>query len=151
MKRFFAIVLGLGLAFVLAACSLAESGSDSSHSSPEGEGVVSGEDGYHRITAEEAKEMIDAGDVTIVDVRTSGEYAQAHLPGAVNVPNENIGTEQPEALPNLEDAVIVYCRTGVRSRQAADKLTAMGYTQVYDMGGIVDWSYDTVSEPADDR
>lgn len=101
---------------------------------------------YHKITAEEAKEMIDSGGVTVVDVRTEAEYTAEHIPDAVLVPNEEIGSEQPQALPDLEAVLLVYCRTGVRSKQASDKLVEIGYQNVYDFGGIADWPYDTVTE-----
>lgn len=104
------------------------------------------EQAYHKITAEEAKQMMDEGGVTVVDVRTEAEYKEGHIPGAVLVPNETIGSEPPEALPELDAVLLVHCRTGVRSKQAADKLVEMGYTQVYDFGGIRDWPYDIVTE-----
>lgn len=104
------------------------------------------EQAYHKITAEEAKQMMDEGGVTVVDVRTEAEYKEGHIPGAVLVPNETIGSEPPEALPELDAVLLVHCRTGVRSKQAADKLVGMGYTQVYDFGGIRDWPYDIVTE-----
>lgn len=100
---------------------------------------------YHKIDAEEAKMMIEDSDVIIVDVRRPEEYEAGHVPGAVNIPNESISDVQPDALPELDTPLIVYCRTGVRSRQASDKLQAIGYTGIYDMGGIVDWPYDTVT------
>lgn len=101
--------------------------------------------GYTVIKAEEAKKMMDAGDVIIVDVRTDAEYAEKHIPDAINIPVESINTEKPEQLPDLNKKVLVYCRTGIRAAAASKKLVAIGYTQVYDMGGIVDWPYDTVA------
>lgn len=108
------------------------------------------EGAYHKIDAEEGKRMMDAGGVIVVDVRTPSEYAEGHIPGAVNVPNEDIGSQQPDGLEDLDATLIVYCRTGVRSKQAADKLVELGYQSVYDMGGIVDWPYDTVSGDGDE-
>lgn len=125
--------------FLLAACA---SGTPS-------ESDASGGTGYHKITAGQAKEKIDAGGVTVVDVRTKEEYAAGHIPGAVLVPNESIAGEPPAALPDKDAVLLVHCRTGVRSKQAADKLAAMGYTQVYDFGGIVDWTYPTESGAAE--
>lgn len=101
---------------------------------------------YHKITAEQAKEMIDKDDVTIVDVRTKEEYAEKHIPGAVLLPNESIGEEPPAELPDKDAVLLVHCRTGVRSKEASDKLVALGYTKVYDFGGIADWPYETESE-----
>lgn len=121
--------LAMGCTLLLAACGGAPS---------------SGESGaYHKITAEDAKKMLDEGSATVVDVRTAEEYAENHIPGAVLVPNESIGDEAPEALPDKDAVLLVHCRTGVRSKQASDKLVKLGYTRVYDFGGIVDWPYDT--------
>ncbi len=97
---------------------------------------------YDTITPEEAKAKMDAGNVTIVDVRTQAEYEQGYIPGAILVPNETIGDALPEALPDQESVLLVYCRSGRRSKQAAEKLVALGYQTVYDFGGIVDWPYD---------
>jgi len=102
--------------------------------------------GFTTISAEEAKKMIDAGNVTIVDVRTIMEYREQHIPGSVLVPNESIGTEAPAELPDKDAVLLVHCRSGVRSKEACTKLAALGYTQVYDFGGIIDWPYETVSE-----
>ena len=110
--------------------------------SPSSSGVPAA---YRKITAEEAKRMIDAGGVTVVDVRRADEYAQSHIPGALLVPNEEIGANAPEALPDKDAVLLVHCRSGVRSRQAADKLLALGYQNVHDFGGIADWPYETVS------
>lgn len=108
-------------------------------------GCSSSDSAYHKISAEEAKKKIEAGGVTIVDVRTAEEYAEKHLAGAVLVPNEAIGAQPPSALPDLDATLLVYCRSGVRSKQASDKLVKLGYTHVYDFGGIIDWPYETVS------
>ena len=81
----------------------------------------------------------------MVDVRTPKEYADGHVPGALNIPNEDIGSARPSQLTGTDDKLIVYCRTGVRSKQASDKLVALGFTDVNDMGGIVDWPYGTVA------
>lgn len=103
-------------------------------------------DAYHKINADEAKAMIDEGGATIVDVRTEEEYNAAHIPNAILVPNESIGEAAPDALPDKDAVLLIHCRTGVRSKQASDKLVKLGYTKVYDFGGIADWPYETVSE-----
>lgn len=100
---------------------------------------------YHKITAEEAKKMMDEGNITVVDVRTKDEYVQKHIPGALILPNETIEEEAEEALPDKDAVLLVHCRTGVRSRQASNKLVGLGYKNVYDFGGIVDWTYETES------
>lgn len=133
--------LAAASALLLSACSCPFS----SGTKGKKEGAVS------KITAEEGKALMDAGGVTVVDVRRADEYESGHVPGAINIPNEGIGDSRPEALPDLDAALIVYCRTGVRSAEAAAKLAALGYTDISDMGGIVDWPYDTVtgSEPGE--
>ena len=99
---------------------------------------------YHKITAEEAKARMDSGDpVLVVDVRTPEEYADGHIPGAINVPNEGILDEMLVELSDKTAEILLYCRSGRRSSEAAHKLLAMGYTAVYDFGGIIDWPYET--------
>lgn len=100
--------------------------------------------GYHKISASKAKSMMEDGNVIIVDVRTLEEYNEGHIAGAILIPNESISSVQPSALPDKEAVILIYCRSGNRSKQAADKLVAMGYTKVYDFGGIIDWTYGTV-------
>lgn len=99
---------------------------------------------YRKIDANEAQAMMDAGNVTVIDVRTPQEYADAHIPGAINIPLESIGSEKPAELTDTDADLIVYCRSGVRSKQASDKLVALGYQHVNDMGGIIDWHGNTV-------
>lgn len=101
---------------------------------------------YHKITVQEAKEKIDAGDVTIVDVRTAEEYQESHIENAILIPNESIGSQKPEQLPDTEAVILVYCRSGRRSKEASEKLVELGYKNIYDFGGIIDWSYETVAE-----
>ena len=102
---------------------------------------------YTQISQDEAREMMarDDGHV-IVDVRRQDEYDAGHIPGAILVPNESIGTEPPEALPDLNQILLVYCRSGRRSKEAAQKLFDIGYTNVYEFGGITDWTGDVVTE-----
>lgn len=103
---------------------------------------------YHALSVQEAKALMDSGDtITIVDVRTQEEYETGHIPGALLIPNETISDQQPELLPDQSAVILVYCRSGNRSRQASGKLAAMGYTGVYDFGGIIDWPYETISGP----
>lgn len=102
--------------------------------------------GYRKITAEQAKARMEANeDAIVLDVRTKSEYEEKHIPGAILIPNETIIDKQPESLPDLNAEILIYCRTGNRSRQASEKFIAMGYTNVYDFGGIVDWPYETES------
>lgn len=102
---------------------------------------------YKKITAEEAKARIDSGDeIIILDVRTESEYHAGHIPNSVLIPNETIKDSMPELLPDLNAEILIYCRSGNRSAQAAKKLISIGYTNVYDFGGIIDWPYDTVTD-----
>jgi len=106
------------------------------------------EPSFQTITAGEAAEMMEKEeDYIIVDVRTYEEYSEGHIPGAVCIPNETIGQELPEELPDREQVILVYCRSGRRSRQAAEKLTALGYTRIYDFGGIQNWEGEITMEP----
>lgn len=109
-------------------------------------GAQPGQDGNgaRKISPEEAKEMMDNGGVTVVDVRSREEFDEGHIPEAVLVTNETIGSEAPEELPDKDAVLLIYCRSGRRSAQAAEKLSGLGYTNVYDFGGIIDWPYDTV-------
>ena len=101
---------------------------------------------YHKISTEEAYEMMSSQEVVVVDVRTREEYDGGHIENAVLVPNESIGSEMPETLPNKEATLLVYCRSGRRSKQAAEKLLELGYQNVYDFGGVIDWPYELVKE-----
>ena len=98
---------------------------------------------FQIITAEDAKKMMDEGNVTIVDVRRQDEYDAGHVKGAILVSNESIGSTAPEALPGKDAVLLVYCRTGIRAADASQKLADLGYTHVYDFGGIQDWPYET--------
>ncbi len=99
---------------------------------------------YKSITMDEAKEIFDANDGTgiIVDVRRSDEYAEGHIKGAINIPNEEIGTDEITDLPDKDQIIYVYCRSGNRSKQAAAKLVDLGYTNIIEIGGILDWTGD---------
>ena len=96
--------------------------------------------GWKSISQEIAKEMMaqDGGQI-IVDVRRQDEYDSGHIPGAVLIPNESIGTERPEELPDLDQIILIYCRSGNRSKQAAQKLADLGYRNIYEFGGINTW------------
>jgi len=100
--------------------------------------------GFSVISAQEAKTRMDKGGVIIVDVRTKSEYDSGHIPDAIVIPNETIGSTRPDQLPDLNAEIIVYCRSGARSRNASQKLAALGYTAIYDLGGIMSWPYEVV-------
>lgn len=96
-----------------------------------------------KITAEKAKEMIDSGGVTVLDVRNPNEFAMAHIEGAILLPVTQI-EKAPELIPDKSQTLLVHCKSGVRSAKASAALAEMGYTSVYDFGGIMDWPYETV-------
>ena len=98
---------------------------------------------YTQITQEEAKQMMEQDDGhVIVDVRRQDEYDEGHIPGAILIPNESIDGEPPKELPDQDQIILVYCRSGRRSKEASQKLADMGYSNVYEFGGIIDWTGD---------
>lgn len=100
--------------------------------------------GRHKIetiNANQAYEMMKTEDVTVVDVREENEYRSGHVPHALSIPLSTI-TKNNKNLPNQDEKLLVYCRSGVRSKQASKKFMSLGYKEVYDFGGILDWDYD---------
>jgi phage shock protein E len=100
---------------------------------------------YIKISAVEAKALIDSEEVIILDVRTREEFEESRIEGALLIPDYEIKELAEELLPDKEATILVYCRTGRRSELASRALIEMGYQYVYDFGGIVDWEYETVS------
>lgn len=95
---------------------------------------------YTQITMSEAVEMMESeSDYIILDVRRPDEFATGHIPNAINIPNESIGTDEISELPDKDQLILVYCRSGNRSKQASQKLVKLGYTNVVEFGGINDW------------
>ena len=131
MKRI--VPLMLTLAFVLTGCSSINT--DYSEDS---------ENSYRPISQEEAKEMMDQlADVVILDVREQDEFDSGHIPGAVLLPVGSITEDSAAAvIPETDTTVLVYCRSGNRSKTASDALVKLGYTQIYEFGGINTWPYD---------
>ena len=107
---------------------------------------VEQESSYRQIGMDEAIAMMEEkNDYIILDVRTPEEFAEKHIPDAINIPNETIGTEESPELPDKGQLILVYCRSGNRSKQASEKLVRLGYTNIVEFGGINDWSSETVS------
>ena len=99
---------------------------------------------YRQITMDEAvARMTEEKNYIILDVRTAAEYNERHIPGAINIPNEAIGTDAIPELPDKDQLILVYCRSGNRSKQASEKLVKLGYTNVVEFGGIIDWPGET--------
>ena len=95
---------------------------------------------YLNISPEEAKVLMDTQeDYVILDVRTQEEFDAGHIPGAILIPNTEIANRAEQELPDKDQLLLVYCRSGNRSKQAAGKLLRLGYTRVYEMGGFADW------------
>ena len=101
---------------------------------------------YRQITMDEAVTMMaqETGYI-ILDVRRPDEFAAGHIPNAINVPNESIGTDEIPELPNKDQLIMVYCRSGRRSKEASAKLVKLGYTNIVEFGGILDWKGETVT------
>ena len=98
---------------------------------------------YMNITAEEAKQIMDreAGYI-ILDTRTQAEYDEGHIPGAIVIPHDEITDRAEEELPHKDQLLLVYCRSGRRSKLAAEALVELGYTNIKEFGGIIDWPYE---------
>ena len=108
---------------------------------------VESEASYQQVSMDEAIAIMESeSDYMILDVRTTEEFADKHIPDAINIPNETIGTEDIPELPDKDQLILVYCRSGNRSKQASDKLVGLGYTNIVEFGGINDWPGETVSD-----
>lgn len=105
-----------------------------------------GEDAmYNQITAVEAKQIMDSeSDYIILDVREQDEYDEGHIPGAILIPYTEIEIRAEEELPDKDKKILVYCRSGRRSKIAALSLSALGYTNIWEFGGIIDWPYEII-------
>ena len=102
---------------------------------------------YRQINMNEAIAMMaEEADYVILDVRTPEEFAVGHIPDAINIPNEDIGTAQIPELPDKAQVIFVYCRSGNRSKQASEKLAALGYTNIVEFGGINSWPGEIVTD-----
>lgn len=132
MKKVIVILLTLFFMFAILSCAT------------EPETAAEGE--YKRISAEEAKEMMDEEDVIVIDVRTEEEFEEIRIEGALLIPDYEIEELAEEKLPDKGATILIYCRTGRRSEDASRALIEMGYTSVYDFGGIEDWEYDIIGE-----
>lgn len=116
-------------------CLLAACGSEPSEEN--------GGESFMRITAKEAKEMMESETgYVILDVRTQEEYDEGHIPGSVLIPDYEIKDRAQEQLKDKEQMIFVYCRSGRRSKNAAEELAGMGYENIWEFGGILDWPYE---------
>lgn len=102
---------------------------------------------FLNITVEEAKKLMDSEeDRIILDVRSREEYDQGHIPGAILIPDTEIEAKAADLLPDKEQLILVYCRSGRRSKLAAQSLADLGYTNIREFGGILDWPYEVVQD-----
>ena len=100
--------------------------------------------GYVNITAEQAKEIMDSQeDYIILDVRTRDEFDESRIPGAILIPHDEITEKAEDLLTDKDQLILVYCRSGRRSKLAAEALVELGYTNIKEFGGIIDWPYET--------
>ena len=99
---------------------------------------------YVNITAQEAKEIMDSREgYVILDTRTQEEYDERHIPGAILIPHDQIKEQAESFLTDKDQLILVYCRSGRRSKLASEDLVALGYTNIMEFGGIIDWPYET--------
>jgi len=161
MKKILPLLLLLALLLALAGCKSAaptppaapaaaepavETPAEPAAPGPAAETPTPKADTYRRISMQEAVEMMEKETgYVILDVRTRQEYDSGHIPGAILIPNETIGTDELPELPDKDQLILVYCRSGNRSKQASDKLVKLGYTNVVEFGGINSWPGEVVA------
>ena len=105
------------------------------------------ENSYEQITPEQAKSIMDTeSDYIIIDARTDEEFAEGHIKGAILIPEYEIADRAEKELKDKDALILVYCRSGRRSKIASEELVKLGYTNVKEFGGIIDWPYETVTE-----
>ena len=127
-KRFILMILAMAFPFAIAGCS-------------SGGGALS----YEQINGAEAKALMDReSGYIIIDARTQSEYDEGHIPGAILIPEYEIAQRAESELPDKNQLILVYCRSGRRSKIAAEELVKLGYTNVKEFGGIIDWEYEIV-------
>lgn len=133
------VMLILIMLIVLMGCGENNSDGNAAEQAKESEAMAT----YVNITPEEAKKIMDSEEgYVILDVRTQEEYDEKHIPGAVLLPNTEIDAKAEDVLTDKGQQILVYCRSGRRSKQAAEALVKLGYTNVKEFGGIIDWPYE---------
>ena len=137
MKKIVPVTIALMATALIAALTIAGCGPSVS-SAPSASSTS-----YEQISAQQAKELMDADDsLVILDVRTQQEYDQTHIPGAILLPLDQVEERAQTVLPHKDQLILVYCRSGNRSKQASELLAAQGYVNVKEFGGINDWPFD---------
>ena len=132
------ILLTIFLSFILVGCSNKDSITNTEENSSHT---------YQQISMAEAADYMSNHDgYVLLDVRTVEEFHEKHIPNAINVPNETIGNSEIPELPDKEQVILVYCRSGNRSKLASQKLAELGYKNIIEIGGINDWTGEIVTE-----
>lgn len=146
MKKIFLFFMVLCLV-ILSGC-MGQNNKTPETTTTEGEAITMTENsGYEQITGEQAKKLMDTeSDYIIIDARTTEEFESGHIENAILIPEYEIGERAEAELPRKDQLILVYCRSGRRSKIAAQALSELGYTNVKEFGGIIDWEYDIVTE-----
>jgi rhodanese-related sulfurtransferase len=127
-------LIAMMMVATLSGCAVNEQASDSANE-------------YYKINSDDAKIMMEQeSNLVVLDVRTPEEFAEGYIQGSINIPDTDITETAEKMMPDKSIAILVYCRSGRRSALAAQDLSDLGYTNVYDFGGIIDWNYDVVTE-----
>ena len=149
MKHFRVITIALAALMITGCGSVSFQVGSGGGQVMDGDGMIRSFD-YTQISQDEARRIMEEeDDYVIVDVRREDEFSEGHIPGAILIPNESIAEyEPPEELTDSDQIILVYCRSGRRSKEAAEKLAKMGFSRVYEFGGIIDWTGDVVKEDA---
>lgn len=135
MRRLISVAAAMTALLIFSACSAEE---------PQKTEEPEAGSGFVMISAEEAKAMMDSEeDFVLLDVRTEEEFAEEHIPGAILLPHTEISEKAEELLPDREKSIFIYCRSGRRSKIAAEELSSLGYEKVFEFGGIIDWPFET--------
>ena len=144
MKKFlkiFSFSFAIVSSLLLFSCSNGASETEQTVTDMKSEKPIS----YEQITQEKAKELMETQtDYVIIDARTDEEFAQGHIEGAVLIPEYEIEKKAPQIIPDKDTLILVYCRSGRRSKIASEELVKLGYTNVKEFGGIIDWKYEIV-------
>ena len=131
-RRIVSIIAALVFLFAVSGCA-----------SEEAEALGGKEDGYMRINAQKAKEMMESLEkFVLLDARTEEEFSEGHIPGAIVIPHDEVFERAEAEILEKDVPVFVYCRSGNRSRTASKALVELGYSEVYEFGGIIDWPYE---------
>lgn len=141
MKKTVVLILTLALPFIFLGCDSASENASTDSSSKSSSNSAS----YEQISASAAYSIMQSeSDYIIIDARTQEEFNQGHIENAILIPEYEVAQKAESLLPDKDQLILVYCRSGRRSKIAADELVKLGYTNVKEFGGIIDWTYETV-------